>query len=42
VNIHEAPQPESLFVVPAGYRKFDPQQLVDRVRQSDVWVEPPR
>jgi hypothetical protein len=41
-NIHDAPQPESLFVVPAGYRKFDPQQLVDRVRQSDVWVEPPR
>jgi hypothetical protein len=40
VNIEEAPQPESLFEVPAGYRKFDPQQLIDRLKQSDVWVEP--
>ena len=40
VNIQEKPQPESLFVVPAGYRKFDPQQLIDRIKQSDVWVEP--
>jgi hypothetical protein len=40
VNIREALQPESLFVVPAGYRKFDPQRLIDRLKQSDVWVEP--
>jgi hypothetical protein len=41
VNIQEAPQPESLFAVPVDYRKFDPQQLIDRIKQSDVWVEPP-
>jgi hypothetical protein len=40
VNIREALQPESLFVVPVGYRKFDPQRLIDRLKQSDVWVEP--
>jgi hypothetical protein len=42
VNIREAPQPEELFAVPAGYRKFDPQQLINIIKQSDVWVEPPR
>ena len=40
INIQEAPQPESLFVIPAGYQKFDPQRLIDRIKQSDVWVEP--
>jgi hypothetical protein len=40
VNIREAPQSENLFEIPAGYRKFDPQQLIDRIKQSDVWVEP--
>jgi hypothetical protein len=40
-NIQEAPQPEDLFAVPAGYRKFDPQQLINVIKQSDVWVEPP-
>ena len=40
VNIQEAPQLQSLFVVPAGYRKFDPQRLIDRIKQSDAWVEP--
>jgi hypothetical protein len=42
VNIREAPQDESLFSVPTGYRKFNPQQLIERIRQSDVWVEPPK
>jgi hypothetical protein len=41
-NIQEVPQLESLFVVPAGSRKFYPQQLIDRIKQSDVWVEPVR
>jgi hypothetical protein len=41
VNIQEAPQPEDLFAVPAGYRKFDPQQLINVIKQSDVWVEKP-
>ncbi len=42
MNIQEAPQPEDLFAVPAGYRKFDPQQLINVIKQSDVWVEPPQ
>jgi hypothetical protein len=40
VNIQKAPQLESLFVVPPGNRKFDPQRLIDRIKRSDVWVEP--
>lgn len=40
VKIEERPQPASLFELPAGYRKFDPQQLIDRIKHSDVWVEP--
>jgi hypothetical protein len=40
MNISEAPQPEGLFEVPVGHRKFDPQQLIERIKQSDVWVEP--
>jgi hypothetical protein len=39
-DIHEQPQPENLFEVPAGYRKFDPKALLERIKQSDVWVEP--
>jgi hypothetical protein len=41
-NIQEAPQPAGLFDIPAGFNKFDPQALIDRIKQSDVWVEPPR
>jgi hypothetical protein len=36
-------QPENAadrFEIPATFRKFDPAALVDRIRQSDVWVEP--
>jgi hypothetical protein len=40
VNIQETPQPESLFVIPAGHRKFDPGRLIDRIKRSDVWVDP--
>jgi len=41
-NIEITPQPANLFEIPADYRKFDPQQLIDRIKQSDVWVEPMR
>jgi hypothetical protein len=41
-NIREASQPARLFEIPADYRKFDPQQLIERIKQSDVWVEPPK
>jgi hypothetical protein len=41
-NIVDAPQPSSLFAVPADYRKFDPMQLINQIKLSDVWVEPSR
>lgn len=41
-NIAEGPQPPDLFAMPPGLRKFDPQRLIDRIRQSDVWVDPPK
>jgi hypothetical protein len=31
-------QPATLFAVPPGSRKFDPQALIDRIKHSDVWV----
>jgi hypothetical protein len=40
-NIQQGPQSTNLFEIPPGYRKFDPQQLIDRIKQSDVWVAPP-
>src|SRR6266403_962621 len=36
-NIREEPQPASLFEIPSGFRKFDPQALIKRIKQSDVW-----
>lgn len=33
----DAPAAE-LFAVPAGYRKLDPQALVERIKHSDVWA----
>jgi len=41
-NIREAPQPGHLFEIPVTYRKFDPQALIDRIKDSDVWVLPPQ
>lgn len=41
-NFQEAPPPADSFEIPANFSKFDPDQLIDRVKQSDVWVEPPK
>jgi hypothetical protein len=41
-QIVDALQPESLFVVPSDYYKFDPLHLIEMIKRSDVWVEPPR
>ena len=38
-NLHDEPQSAQLFEIPAGFRKLDPQALIDRIKQSDVWVE---
>ena len=37
-NIRREFQPAELFAVPAGYRKLDPQALVERIKHSDVWA----
>ncbi|WP_375778444.1 hypothetical protein ACE103_04220 [Bradyrhizobium sp. ma5] len=40
-HIRDEPQPAQTFEIPAGLRKFDPQALIRRIQQSDVWVAPP-
>jgi hypothetical protein len=40
-NIQEGQSPASLFEVPRKFSKFDPRYLIERIKQSDVWVEPP-
>jgi hypothetical protein len=37
-NVRDEPQPAELFEIPSGFRKFDPQILIQRIKQSDVWV----
>jgi hypothetical protein len=41
-HIRVEAQPASLFAVPPGYRKLDPQALIDRIKHSDVWVDSPK
>lgn len=40
-NIRIAAQPANLFAIPPGFRKFDPQGLIDRIKHSDVWAGTP-
>ncbi|MGF6427739.1 MULTISPECIES: hypothetical protein [Bradyrhizobium] len=40
-HIRDEQQAAQMFEIPAGLRKFDPQALIRRIQQSDVWVEPP-
>jgi hypothetical protein len=35
-------QPPDLCALPPGYRKSDPQALIDRIKHSDVWAAPPQ
>jgi hypothetical protein len=37
-HIRIGTQSASLFAVPLGSRKFDPQALIDRIKHSDVWA----
>jgi hypothetical protein len=39
-NIRVEAQPANLFAIPVGFRKFDPQGLIDRIKHSDVWAAP--
>lgn len=41
-NVREEPQSENLFEIPTNYRKFDPRDLIERIKHSDVWVEAPK
>jgi hypothetical protein len=41
-NIQRMTVPDGLFEIPENFRRFEPQQLINRVKQSDVWVDPPR
>jgi hypothetical protein len=41
-NIQEGRPPADMFEIPANFRRFDPHQLIDRIKHSDVWVEPPK
>ena len=39
--IRDEPQAASAFALPENYRKFNPEALVERIKQSDVWVSKP-
>ncbi|HVX74538.1 MAG TPA: hypothetical protein VHB49_00320 [Bradyrhizobium sp.] len=39
-NVQEVRQPDDAFMIPSGLRKFDPMQLMELVKHSDVWVDP--
>ena len=41
-DIAEAPQPAKQFEIPTSYRKFDPRGVIEQMKRSDIWVEPPR
>jgi hypothetical protein len=40
-DIEEAPQPTKDFEIPTSYRKFDPRGVIEQMKRSDIWVEPP-
>jgi hypothetical protein len=40
-QIKDEPQPASSFEFPAAYKKFSPEALIERIKQSDVWVAKP-
>ena len=39
--IKDAPQPAASFEIPASFRKFSLDALMERIKQSDVWVAQP-
>jgi len=41
-HVHFEPQPASLFAIPPEFRRLEPKSIVDRVKHSDVWAEPPK
>jgi hypothetical protein len=41
-GIRDDQQAANLFELPKGARKFDPQALIEQIKQSDVWVAAPQ
>jgi len=39
-NIRDGLASAQPLEIPQGFRKFDPQALIERIKQSDVWVAP--
>lgn len=37
-QVKDEPQSASLFEPPSNFRKFSPEALIERIKQSDVWV----
>jgi hypothetical protein len=37
-NVRDEPQPAQMFEIPSSFRKFDPEALIQQIKQSDVWV----
>jgi hypothetical protein len=40
-QIRDEPQPALSLEIPASYGKFNPEALIERIKQSDVWVARP-
>jgi hypothetical protein len=40
-NIRQESQAEKLFEIPLEFQRFDPEALINRIKQSDVWVSDP-
>lgn len=41
-NIKDEPQPASFFEISPNAKKFSPETLIERIKQSDVWVSDPQ
>jgi hypothetical protein len=41
-NVRDEPQSASVFELPSNARKFNPETLIERIKQSDVWVSEPQ
>lgn len=40
-DIREEPQSVDKFEIPANYKKLNPHRLLELIKRSDIWVEPP-
>jgi hypothetical protein len=39
-NIQEGPQPPETFEIPGNFKKFNQQLFLERLKRTDIWVEP--